>query len=967
MANLSFFEENQWRVVDVLHTPEQRAVTEGVDDLDLLPVTKEYLARGYPQGIYRHQKEALRAYLSGQPVCMATGTASGKSLVFQTAAVDLLARDPQARIMAIYPMKALSNEQKERWEAALQLAGYESTVGRIDGNVAPGLRLSVLERSRVVVFTPDIIHAWLFSNLNQAVVLNFLEKVSLIVVDEVHAYTGVFGSNAAFLFRRIRHLLALLRARPRLICASATIAQPERHLDSLFGMQFRIIGPELDTSPHFPLEVVLVEPPPGDRALEPVIHLLDHLANVEHARFITFVDSRKQVELISSILARTQREKDNEKAGEKKGDKTWEKANPEEPETGPDVLMGGVLVGLNVLPYRAGYEERDRSSIQERLTTGGLNGVVSTSALELGIDIPDLDTCVLIGVPSSATSLQQRIGRIGRHAPGTVFVINGGDVHDRTVFANPGSFFDRPLAESALYLENHYIQYIHVLCLARSGGEHSQVLQARKLPDGEFVSPVKWPTHFLELCREERSGSTPRELMGMKAEGRERPNYSFPLREVESQFKVERIQGPTPTALGSLSFGQLMREAYPGAIYYYATTPYRVTRVNLKGRQVQVRREKRYTTRPSRLPDRVFPRMNASGIFSVSQQEGLLSSECQLLVRESINGVVENRGGNEAIYTYPLPRELGFFQDQPFFNRNYFTTGVMISDPALCEPGVHTAALAELLYEVFLMLLPFDRQDIGWSADVFREAHPPFIGQEQPFLAIYDQVYGSLRLSARILGPGLLGCVLLDACLLAGRQAQGTVNAAGKDALVKMCKRAFKAKTQRLDFRLVEQPLPQDAERVILPESKGLLLRSSEEFHVVRIIQLPGAVCYEGIPASLTGSAATIMPQLLDVAEIPGESLMGLYYPDSGKIEEIPLNGNELVGEEITEPALDTVRIGAILAEQLNETQIAALAQQFGVRLPAGSAKLKQASALVDGCFEKNLICALIDQVLAEV
>ena len=87
---------------------------------------------------------------------------------------------------------------------------------------------------------------------------------------------------------------------------------------------------------------------------------------------------------------------------------------------------------------------------------------------------------------------------------------------------------------------------------------------------------------------------------------------------MESTFKVERIQGPNPTALGSLSFAQLMREAYPGAIYYYATVPYRVTRVNLKGRQVQVRREKRYTTRPNRLPDRVFPRMNASGAISMT-------------------------------------------------------------------------------------------------------------------------------------------------------------------------------------------------------------------------------------------------------------------------------------------------------------------------------------------------------------
>ena len=143
--------------------------------------------------------------------------------MFQTAAIDLLARDPKARIMAIYPMKALGNEQRDRWQNALVTAGLalgaeddENLIGRIDGNVPPGFRLNILERSRVVVFTPDIIHAWMFSNLNQPAVIDFLRQVRLIVVDEVHAYSGVFGSNAAFLFRRLQHLLALLGAQPAL-------------------------------------------------------------------------------------------------------------------------------------------------------------------------------------------------------------------------------------------------------------------------------------------------------------------------------------------------------------------------------------------------------------------------------------------------------------------------------------------------------------------------------------------------------------------------------------------------------------------------------------------------------------------------------------------------------------------------------------------------------------------------------
>ncbi|MBL0345500.1 helicase-related protein [Candidatus Villigracilis affinis] len=130
-----------------------------------------------------------------------------------------------------------------------------------------------------------------------------------------------------------------------------------------------------------------------------------------------------------------------------------------------------VLDGIDVLPYRAGYEETDRTRIQERLSNGKLSGIISTSALELGIDIPYLETCVLVGVPPSATSLWQRIGRIGRHSKGNVIVINTGSVYDQAVFSNPESLLKRPLAESTLYLENPYIQYIHALCLARLGGE----------------------------------------------------------------------------------------------------------------------------------------------------------------------------------------------------------------------------------------------------------------------------------------------------------------------------------------------------------------------------------------------------------------------------------------------------------------------------------------------------------------
>jgi len=982
-----FFNSSQWTVVDILKTEPRAAELYAVDDLPLAPASRMFLDQRYPNGIYRHQKEALRLALGepdrgepGENVCLVTGTASGKSLVFQTTAIDLLARDPQARVMAIYPMKALGNEQRDRWQLAMVSAGLsdpnsDQLIGRIDGNVPPGFRLNILERSRVVVFTPDIIHAWLFSNLNQAVVIEFLRNVKLIVVDEVHAYSGVFGSNAAFLFRRLQHLLALLDARPAFIGASATIANPAQHLRSLFGQQLNLVGPKEDSSPRHALDVYLVNPAGGERFLDEVVRLLEFLTHQVSARFIAFVDSRKQVELISSVLNRLLRENKADTAataeaaavaaggGARRGGRARRAApepEPEADEPDPESEVTGVLQDLNVLPYRAGYEDHDRRQIQERLTDGTLNGVVSTSALELGIDIPNLDICVLIGAPASATSLQQRIGRIGRRGSGTVIVINGGDVRDSTVFANPGNFFARPLAESALYLENEHIQYIHVLCLARPGGEHDQVeaaavkmgLPRKHAGAHSFPGLVEWPLNFLTLSNRERRGEAPRRLVSLKLEARDRPNYTFPLRDVESQFKVERREGPSAAAMGSLSFSQLMREAYPGAIYYYATLPYRVTRVNVKSKVVQVRREKRYTTQPQRTLPAVFPRLSPGGIFAGGQQGALVSIETSLLVRESISGVIEQRGRTENVYPYPLARELGFGQEQPFFSRNYFTTGVVLTHPALAEEGVLLEQVAVMLYEAFMLKFPFERQDIGFAADRFRVERGRLIQSGQPFLTVYDQTYGSLRLSSRLINPAALAQVLAEAAFLASTQESLVESPLSRQALAAMARAALHEPYQLVGFgpeAAAEQRDPDLWDRIIMPGSKGLMIRTNEEFYVQRILNTPAGLSYEGTPTSMLGSSASLMPLVTDVAEIPGESEMGWYDVATGTIEPAVLNYAVQFGPQGT--AQRPVEIDPDWAARLLETYLDA----------AGLARLA-------GCLEVKLKpekAAVIEQLLA--
>lgn len=185
---------------------------------------------------------------------------------------------------------------------------------------------------------------------------------------------------------------------------------------------------------------------------------------------------------------------------------------------------------------------------------------------------------------------------------------------DEAIFRDPHLILERPFAESALYLENPRIQYIHALCLARAGGEHDQVT-ASVGNGGPFDSPVEWPDGFLDLCRRERIGELTVEFQSMKAESGDEPNRVFPLRDVESQFQVRIKQGPEDHPLGSLSYRQALREAYPGALYYYATHPLRVYRITQQSRQVLVRPEKRYTTKPKVLPTLVFPNLSRGNVF----------------------------------------------------------------------------------------------------------------------------------------------------------------------------------------------------------------------------------------------------------------------------------------------------------------------------------------------------------------
>ena len=206
--------------------------------------------------VWLHQAKAMTIAAEGRNLVISTGTASGKSLVFQSAAFRMMDADDEAAVVVFYPLKALSNDQWMSWRRAAEHAGFRDTeIVKVDGDIPRPNRAKLLEKARVALMTPDVCHAWLLNEISNPAHRAFLARTRLVVIDEAHVLEGVFGSNFAYLFRRLcatRFLVQDGRRRTSLqvIAASATISAPDQHLNSLTGLDFETVGDEDDGAPR---------------------------------------------------------------------------------------------------------------------------------------------------------------------------------------------------------------------------------------------------------------------------------------------------------------------------------------------------------------------------------------------------------------------------------------------------------------------------------------------------------------------------------------------------------------------------------------------------------------------------------------------------------------------------------------------------------------------------------------------
>ena len=501
---------------------------------------------GRENPLWSHQAQALEILAQGDNLVLSTGTASGKSLVFRCLAFHKVLLDPDARALVFYPLKALAEDQLYGWEEmakSLRFPKEKETIGRIDGSVPVRDREWILQDARIVIMTTDVCHAWLMGNLALPAVLEFVRSLSTLILDEAHTLEGVFGSNFAFLVRRLiaaRNFLSkngAQKASPlQFVAATATIQNPKEHLKQLTGAKFSAITHEEDGAPQCERLVAHVACPEGEEyeAARSVQEIL--LRKGSDGSFITFVDSRKGVEILAKLAGGMKDEED-------------------------------ALSTAEVLPYRAGYESDDRRAIERRLRDGTLRGVVSTSALELGIDIPSLRVGLNLGVPPTRKAYRQRLGRVGRKGPG-VFVMIAPQNAFQMYGTSFGEYHNMSVEPSYLYLDNRFMQFAHARCLAVE-------LESLGAPS-KTPARVAWPDGFRDMHKMARpGGNRSKEFDGITDLGGDTPHHGYPLRNVgEARFQITMRY--TDKKIGEMNQTQALRECYPGTTYFHLLRAYRV-------------------------------------------------------------------------------------------------------------------------------------------------------------------------------------------------------------------------------------------------------------------------------------------------------------------------------------------------------------------------------------------------------
>ena len=520
------------------------------------PGLVEALHRAGIERLYSHQRQALETAAHSNLV-LTSGTASGKSLAFNLPVLDGIARDPKRRALYLYPTKALAQDQARKL-AALRPPNLREAI--YDGDTPREERPAIRRRNNLVLTNPDMLHVGVLPNHKSWG--DFLANLGWVVVDEAHTYRGVLGSHVANVLRRLRRVARAYGGEPRFLLASATIANPVELAERLVGTPFELIDD--DGAPRTGREIAMWNPPLIDMAsgarrssLSEAADLLAELVS-QGVRTICFLKSRRGIELIQRFAR----------------DGLTARGKPE--------------LAERIAPYRGGYTPQQRREIEARLAQGELLAVVATDALELGIDIGELDAAICVTFPGTVASLRQMWGRAGRERRGLAVYVAGQDALDQFFCRHPDEFIGRPVEAAILDHESEQIASRHLIAAA-----YELPLSSA---DDEVLGP-RWRERAERLTSAgelRRAGSRllPRDSGFVAAK--------IPLRSASADA-VAVIERDSGEMLGLVETERAFTTIHPGAVYLHLGRSYEVERLDVEGRRAIVSRfDGDWYTRPKK-------------------------------------------------------------------------------------------------------------------------------------------------------------------------------------------------------------------------------------------------------------------------------------------------------------------------------------------------------------------------------
>ena len=494
--------------------------------------------------LYTHQAEAMNKAHQGRNVMVSTSSASGKSLCYNLAVLQAILTERSSCAIYLFPTKALAQDQlrglRELFCPSLKVEEFAT----FDGDTPQAERAAIRKHARIVLTNPDMLHIGILPNHQSW--SRLMRHLKYVVIDEAHIYRGVFGSHVAGVLRRLRRLSRLYGSNPQFICCSATIANPGEHAERLVGLPFEVV--DNDGSPHGGKDFAFWNPPIIDEtkgvrrsANSEATSLFTELVS-QGIRSLTFTRTRRLTELIYAY------------------------SRQRLAETSPSLAK-------KIKAYRAGYLPQERRQIEQELFSGQLLGVVATTALELGINIGDLEATVLTGYPGSIASTWQQAGRSGRGRERSLsFLIGLDNPLDQYFMHHPEFFFQKNFETALINPDNPYILKAHLLCAAWEWPLNSH---------DEKIFGAAFQQEKTEL-----------EGQGLLKEGKGKwyvsPRIAYPAQGISirssSGQNLAIIDTSTGSLLETIEISVAFFQVHPGAIYLHQGEPYLVTELDLANR-----------------------------------------------------------------------------------------------------------------------------------------------------------------------------------------------------------------------------------------------------------------------------------------------------------------------------------------------------------------------------------------------